>query len=240
VTIDISSAGGQIMGRRAMQEDAFLIMYPDLTGLPVAPTLLMVADGIGGQAGGQVASRMAVSAFAEEMAALRLAEAPIAVEPAPDQNQDVDFLLDFGDFFDNVNVSNKAAQHPPASVHLSKQIRAALLNALARANQGMAEAKERNPNLGPMGSTFVAALACDGKLWWISVGDSHLYLIRQSKLERNWTSRPKWEKSSRRFQLGNASGLPAPWRVRILLAWIVPSYRWNSKRAISLCSPVMD
>ncbi|RKZ70639.1 MAG: serine/threonine-protein phosphatase, partial [Gammaproteobacteria bacterium] len=55
-------AGSQIDGARDYQEDAFLITHlTDANGDPSA--LIVVADGMGGHAAGNVASNMAVQAF---------------------------------------------------------------------------------------------------------------------------------------------------------------------------------
>ena len=49
MTIKISVGGGQLLGSRELQEDAYLIKLPKGANAAVAPTLLIVADGIGGQ-----------------------------------------------------------------------------------------------------------------------------------------------------------------------------------------------
>ena len=145
MTTEISVSGGQIIGNRELQEDAFLIVHPQWEGFTAKPTVMIVADGIGGRSGGQVASRLALISFAEQIPTLP---------------------------------SNPAS--PPAANNFSD----GLSRALVLANLKIAEAKVRNPKLEPMGSTFVSAVAANDELWWISVGDSHLYLIRQGKLER--------------------------------------------------------
>ena len=55
VPLGLDIAGAQIIGDRAVQEDAFLISH-----LGDAATLLIVADGMGGHAAGNIASNMAV------------------------------------------------------------------------------------------------------------------------------------------------------------------------------------
>jgi len=55
VPLDLDIAGAQIIGDREVQEDAFLISH-----LGNAATLLIVADGMGGHAAGNIASNMAV------------------------------------------------------------------------------------------------------------------------------------------------------------------------------------
>ena len=62
MTLSLEIAGAQIDGARDYQEDAFLITHlTDKNGKPSA--LLVVADGMGGHAAGNVASNMAVQAF---------------------------------------------------------------------------------------------------------------------------------------------------------------------------------
>ena len=60
-------ASRQWQGARPYQEDAFGVLEVDIAGRREAPALLMVlADGMGGAAGGATASRTAVEAFARE------------------------------------------------------------------------------------------------------------------------------------------------------------------------------
>lgn len=152
MTIEISVGGGQLLGSRELQEDAYLIKLPKGADAAVAPTLLIVADGIGGQYGGDIASQLAVKSFATEIAR--------QLKPPAQRNS-----------------------KDTASIDANSNIAAVLSQALNRANKKLATAKARNPELVPMGSTFVAALIAADKLWWISVGDSHLYLARKRKLE---------------------------------------------------------
>ena len=55
VPLEIDIAGAQIIGDRKAQEDAFLVSH-----LGDATTLLIIADGMGGHAAGNIASNMAV------------------------------------------------------------------------------------------------------------------------------------------------------------------------------------
>jgi formylglycine-generating enzyme required for sulfatase activity/serine/threonine protein phosphatase PrpC len=57
-----------------------------------------------------------------------------------------------------------------------------LRDAVTAANKGISEAVANTAALQGMGSTFVGVLIDAGKLWWISVGDSHLYLVRDQRL----------------------------------------------------------
>jgi formylglycine-generating enzyme required for sulfatase activity/serine/threonine protein phosphatase PrpC len=128
-------AGSQIDGARDYQEDAFLITHlTDKNGNPAA--LVIVADGMGGHAAGNVASNMAVQAISKHVAA----------------NYPSDDLADI------------------------------LHECVLKANKAIADTVKETPALAGMGCTLVAGLLQDGKLWWLSVGDSHMYVVRDKKL----------------------------------------------------------
>src|SRR3990170_8534333 len=68
MALQFELAGSQIDGARDYQEDAFLITHLiDAEGNPSA--LIIVADGMGGHAAGNVASNMAVQAFNKQVSA---------------------------------------------------------------------------------------------------------------------------------------------------------------------------
>lgn len=128
-------AGNQIDGARDYQEDAFLITHlTDAEGQPTA--LVVVADGMGGHAAGNVASNMAVQAFNKYVSSNYPAE-------------DITGLLQGG---------------------------------VLKANGSIAETIRETPALQGMGCTMVAILIEQDKAWWASVGDSHLYLLREKDL----------------------------------------------------------
>ena len=135
--LDFELAGTQIDGARDYQEDAFLITHlTDTDGNP--SSLVIVADGMGGHAAGNVASNMAVQAF-------------------------------------NKHVSS---HYPTLSV--SK----ILEEAVDKANMSIRETIEETPALRGMGCTMVGAILEKGKIWWASVGDSHIYLVRESGIAK--------------------------------------------------------
>ena len=75
MTFQADMAGAQIDGARDYQEDAFLITHlTDAAGDPSA--LIIVADGMGGHAAGNVASNMAVQAFNKSITSLYPSEDP--------------------------------------------------------------------------------------------------------------------------------------------------------------------
>jgi formylglycine-generating enzyme required for sulfatase activity/serine/threonine protein phosphatase PrpC len=137
MSLEFELAGSQIDGARDYQEDAFLITHlTDADGKPSA--LVIIADGMGGHAAGNVASNMAVQAF-------------------------------------NKHVS---ANYP------SKSIPDILEQAVVKANNSIKETVAETPALSGMGCTMVAAILEEGKMWWVSVGDSHCYLIRNKELAK--------------------------------------------------------
>ena len=135
MALQFELAGAQIDGSRDYQEDAFLITHlTDKNGNPSA--LIIVADGMGGHAAGNVASNMAVQAF-------------------------------------NKHVSANYPTDNPAEI---------LHECVIKANNSIKETVKETPALAGMGCTMVAAILEAGKLWWASVGDSHLYLVRNNEL----------------------------------------------------------
>jgi formylglycine-generating enzyme required for sulfatase activity/serine/threonine protein phosphatase PrpC len=136
LTFDI--AGAQIDGARDYQEDAFLITrLSDSSGARSA-SLVIVADGMGGHAAGNVASNMATQTFNKHL-----------------------------------------TSHFPAA-SMSTVLREAVL----QANNSIAETVRETAALKGMGCTLVAAIIDDTELRWASVGDSHLYLIRDGAVHK--------------------------------------------------------
>jgi len=130
-------AGAQIDGARDYQEDAFLITnLVDADGNPSA--LIIVADGMGGHAAGNVASNMAVQAFNK----------------------------------------NLTANYPSDS--LSEVLNESVL----KANAAITETVKETPALDGMGCTMVATILEKDNIWWASVGDSHIYLLRDRELTK--------------------------------------------------------
>ncbi|NNE36705.1 MAG: serine/threonine-protein phosphatase, partial [Gammaproteobacteria bacterium] len=135
--LEFTLAGSQIDGDRDYQEDAFLITHlTDADDKPAA--LIIIADGMGGHAAGNVASNMAVQAFNKHVSA------------------------------------NYPTDKPDEILH----------ECVIKANNSIAETVKETPALAGMGCTMVAAILESGKVWWASVGDSHLYLIRDKKRQK--------------------------------------------------------
>ena len=137
MTLTFEIAGAQIDGAREYQEDAFLITHlVDKQGQ--ASSLMIVADGMGGHAAGNIAGNMAVQ-----------------------------------------NCSKHITANYPAD-----NISQVLHDAILKANHSIAETIKETPALDGMGCTLVGVLLEGNKLWWASVGDSNLYLLRNRELNK--------------------------------------------------------
>ncbi len=136
LTFDI--AGAQIDGARDYQEDAFLITRLGDPGTARTASLIIVADGMGGHAAGNVASNMAVQTFNKHL----------------------------------------------TSNFPSDTLQPVLREAVLQANNSITETVRETAALKGMGCTLVAAIVEDRQLRWVSVGDSHLYLIRDKEIKK--------------------------------------------------------
>jgi PPM family protein phosphatase len=97
--------------------------------------LAIVADGMGGHEGGQIASRLAVETLTKAYAETTL--------PDPQKR---------------------------------------LLSALKAAHRCIQERAKQDPHLNSMGTTCTAFAVIDTRLYFVHVGDSRLYLLREGKL----------------------------------------------------------
>jgi PPM family protein phosphatase len=117
---------------RSVNQDHFYVDEPE-------GRFFIVADGMGGHAGGQEASKIATTQI---------------------QNH-----LD--NFWDTEVASDDL-----------------LKEALYRANQAILEDQENNPERGEMGTTVVVLMFRNGQPWCAHIGDSRLYLLRESNLKQ--------------------------------------------------------
>lgn len=133
-----------------------------------SPRMLMVADGMGGAAAGDLASAIATwelkrtdeeldertaAARAERLAA---AESPEQVDHADDED-------DPGDLVDVLTV---------------------LAGTLAHANERLVQLVEDDPELSGMGTTVCGFVLDDDRLAVVNIGDSRAYLVRDGQLHR--------------------------------------------------------
>ena len=134
---DVASALSQ--GRRDYQEDALVTDFP--VGEDVG--LVVLADGMGGHAAGDVASKIVVT---EVYGLLK--------------RQSSSFL-------------DEAASIP-----------ARLTSAAAKANATVREHVQAQPERAGMGATLVSLVLRGPQMYWTSIGDSPLYLLRQGRLHQ--------------------------------------------------------
>jgi len=134
---DVASAIS--LGRRDFQEDALICDFPMGSDLGFA----VLADGMGGHAAGDIASKIVVT---EMFAELKLQSG----DPEGMENGIGDVLHD------------------------------AVLNA----NACIGAHTESDPGTEGMGATLVAPVLMTDRLYWISVGDSPLFLFRNGELSQ--------------------------------------------------------
>jgi len=133
-------ATAQITGTRDYQEDMLAVQELAADGR-ADELLLVLADGMGGHAGGAVASRQVVEHFCA------------AYVNSPDRNS-------------------------------SGDIPKALRSSLDVANEALANTVAETPKLRGMGTTLIGCVIRGGCLYWISVGDSPLWVCREGVLQR--------------------------------------------------------
>lgn len=137
IRLDAASALHQ--GRREHQEDAIVADFPVGAGFGFA----VLADGMGGHAAGDVASKIAATEMFSEL------------------------MMRSGD---------------PET--LEGNIASILYDAIHNANDCLRLYADDNPDTEGMGTTLVAPVLVGANLYWISVGDSPLYLMRDAELVR--------------------------------------------------------
>ena len=136
MSVEFEIASDQIDGARDYQEDAFMVNQLGEAENGDGCALIIMADGMGGHAAGNVASNMVVSAF------------------------------------------NKTFQSSFPTTNIAET----LTDSLNRSNDQIRTSVKETPALKGMGCTMVTVYVQDDKLYWVSVGDSHLYLIRNREL----------------------------------------------------------
>lgn len=127
------------VGQRDYQEDALATDFPHGCGFGYA----VLADGMGGHAAGDIASKIVVTEVFSEL------------------------KFQSSDIADNTE-------------SLPEILRTAALSA----NECVRAHAEVNPETAGMGSTLVAPVLVGDQLYWISIGDSPLFLYRNGRLQQ--------------------------------------------------------
>ena len=132
-------ASGISQGARDYQEDAITADFP----VGAEAGFVVLADGMGGHAAGDVASKIVLTEVYSELK------------------------------FHYANVESFEARAPE------------ILRGVADlANQSLREHAISHPETEGMGATLVVPALVENRLWWISVGDSPLFLYRNGKLSQ--------------------------------------------------------
>lgn len=138
--------------RRASNEDAF--------GYSLEDGVFVVCDGMGGAAGGEVASALAV----EELLRLLTGFRETAQSPNHDNGSG-----------DAVNGWNGDRSHEGV-------VPSIVAEAVEAANTAIHTRAQRSLRLSGMGTTLVAAVVGEQRLWIVNVGDSRCYRFRYNSL----------------------------------------------------------
>lgn len=131
-SLDFAPHSGQIQGARESQQDSCSQLEWNR-----GHYLMILADGMGGASGGDVAGKIAVEEF----------------------------------------------QHAFTSCEKT-DVRERLLDALHSANDAIYGEKQRKPNLSDMGTTLVGVAIVHDQMYWVSVGDSPMWLINSKEVLR--------------------------------------------------------
>ena len=134
---DVASALCQ--GGRDYQEDAIVTDFPFGSDSGV----VVLADGMGGHAAGDVASKIVVTEVYSELK------------------------------FQSANFHE-----------FEKDIPAVMTSAAAGANACVRDHVNENPQTRGMGATLVSLVMVENRMFWMSIGDSPLYLMRGGKLRQ--------------------------------------------------------
>jgi protein phosphatase len=132
----------------------------DAYGYSAEGQFFALCDGMGGAAGGEIASRLTIDTVLERLGATALNPERLgATAPTP-------------------------AALAPGAEGLTRSIPRQLEDAVAAANRILFARAEREPALSGMGTTLVALLVRGARAWVMHVGDSRCYRLRAGTLTR--------------------------------------------------------
>ncbi len=164
MTLAVEVAGKTDIGCvRANNEDNF--------GYDSRYGIFVVCDGMGGQAAGEVASKMGVDILLEYFRSGARIGAENLPRPVEHAGKNVTAKA----------VADQETSQLPATASTGA---AALADAIHLANRRIYEAGQREDSRSGMGSTIVAALVHGNALAIAHVGDSRIYMVRRGELRQ--------------------------------------------------------
>ena len=164
----ITSCGITDVGlKRGHNEDNYLI-NEELN-------LFVVADGMGGHAGGEYASAIAVNTVEEIVTSLDPELMPFALDDAGPEADEDEAPTEPG------HVDEEVTEELPDAVELTRQ---KLVHAIRLAGRRIFEKAREQPEYHGMGTTAVVVLVERGHAYVAHVGDSRVYLVRDGAIEQ--------------------------------------------------------
>lgn len=168
MSIKLEAASDKDVGQvRAMNEDE-VFHQVTLSSESQAIGLFIVADGMGGHAGGEIASNLSVNTIRQALQGLFTPADPLETEKLDTARLEAEM----------------SGQHPPTMKLGSTNIGIMIEKAAYQANEVILQVAEQKPlEAGDAGATLTMAVVQGTMAYIANVGDSRTYLYRDGKLK---------------------------------------------------------
>lgn len=151
--------------REVNQDEFFMRLIQSSDADPVG--LFVVADGMGGHAGGDIASRLTVQTISKQLLALFTPEDPLKTVKLDTKRLEAEMI----------------GQEAPTYVLSATKVKKLIESAILEANQVIVETGHQKPlEAGDAGSTVTLAVIQGNTAYIANVGDSRTYLYREGVL----------------------------------------------------------
>ena len=149
-TYGLTDIGRQRSSNQDFQGNLTLSKKSPLPGI----TVIAVADGMGGHAGGEVASKLAIETFLEE------------IQKSFEEHH------------------SQGIKYDQLTLDIKNQVKDILKDAVKKSNDVVYRKSCENPRLNGMGTTLTVAVILNGVAIFANVGDSRGYLISNGKIHQ--------------------------------------------------------